>query len=93
MNYDSYYFFLFACFCIVVYLIYVDKNVADFIILLCRASRVWVSRLYYMATMYPRLRYETFLLKRSMHKISKKHLDMANDLIKELEKNERSGME
>jgi hypothetical protein len=84
-----YYTFLFGCFAIAIYMISVDKNVADFISLLYRFALIQASRVWFIILMYPRLRYETFLLKRDMHKISKKHMEMAKDLLEEINRNEQ----
>ncbi len=62
-------------------MIAVDKNVATFIVLLLKTAQVNIARYAFMIRVYPRLRYETFLLKRRMGGISKKHLNMAEDVI------------
>jgi ABC-type multidrug transport system fused ATPase/permease subunit len=83
-----YYTFLFGCFAIALYMISVDKNVADFVLLLYRFAWIQASRAWFTILIYPRLRFETFLLKRNMHKVSKKHMKMAKDLLEELNGNE-----
>ena len=62
----------------------VDRNVSDYIVLTLARIRINGARLLFMARMYPKLRYETFLLKRRSNKISKKYMDMAKTIISEL---------
>jgi hypothetical protein len=66
----------------------IDRNISDYILLTLARIRINASRLLFMARMYPKLRYETFLLKHRPNKISKKYMDMAKTVIKELENNE-----
>jgi hypothetical protein len=89
MTYNSYYLFLLVCFAIGLYIITVDPNAAEYLLLTLSRIRVNLSRFWFYLKMYPRLRYETFLLKRSMHKVSKKHIKMAEELLQELNKNEQ----
>lgn len=62
----------------------VDRNVSDYIVLTLARIRINATRLLFMARMYPKLRYETFLLKHRPNKISKKYMDMAKTIINEL---------
>lgn len=84
MTFSPYYSTLLILFAVVAYMIAVDKNVATFIILICKAIRVQVSRYIFMAKMYPRLKYDTFMLKRRMGGISKKHLNMAQEVLESI---------
>lgn len=89
MTYNSYYLFLLVCFAIGLYIITVDPNAAEYLLLTLSRIRINLSRFWFLLRMYPRLRYETFLLKRSMHKVSKKHIKMAEELLQELNKDEQ----
>lgn len=81
MTFSPYYSTLLVLFAVVAYMIAVDKNVATFIVLACKAIRVQISRYVFMAKMYPRLKYDTFMLKRRMGGMSKKHLNMAQEVL------------
>ena len=89
MLYPSYVVFLFGCFALVIYMMAVDRNVSDYIILTLARIKINGARLLFMAKMYPKLRYETFLLKHRPNKISKKYMDMAKTIVSELEDNEK----
>lgn len=80
---NSYYVTLLVLFSIVAYMCLVDSNVAELILLFPKLLYVQVSRLWYMIRIYPRLRYDMFMLSRRRGKISKSHLDMAKQLLDE----------
>jgi hypothetical protein len=80
----NYYTGLLGVFAIIFYVIIIDKNVADFIILCLKALRVNVSRTIFYIKIYPRLRLDTFLLKRQMGKVTKSHEQMAKSIIDDL---------
>jgi len=84
MTYPSYVVFLFGCFAIIIYMAAVDRNVSDYIVLTLARIRINGARLLFMARMYPKLRYETFLLKHRPNKIAKKYMDMAKTITSEL---------
>jgi hypothetical protein len=81
MAFNPYYVTLLTFFAIVAYMVAMDKNVADFIVLVTKFVQLQFSRWLFMAKTYPRLRYETFLLKRKMGGISKKHLNAAEEML------------
>jgi hypothetical protein len=68
MEYYLYYYALLFVFGVIAYMIVVDKNVATFIILLGKMARVSISRFIFWVKFYPRLRYDTFWLKRKSKK-------------------------
>ena len=83
--YNSYELTLLGFFAIAVYVIIADRNVADYILLTVSRIQLNLAKLFFLATFYPRLRYDTFMLKRRMHGVSKKHLDMAKSILTEIE--------
>jgi len=87
--YDSYYYSLLLLFGAGLYILSVDQNASEYLLLTLSRIRINLLRFWFLLRMYPRLRYETFLLKRSMHKVSKKHIKMAEKLLQELNKNEQ----
>jgi hypothetical protein len=87
MIYSSYYTFLLGCFAIAIYVMTADKNVVDYFLLKMATVRISLSRFVFMIKLYPRLRYETFLLKRGSRKIPKKYMEMAKNLTEEINKN------
>lgn len=82
--FNYYYAGLFVVFAIVAYMIAVDANVAAFITLYVKLLRVNVSRAIFYLKVYPRLRWDTFMLKRRMGKPSRSHYDMAEQIAKEI---------
>jgi hypothetical protein len=87
--YNSYYYSLLILFGVGLYILSVDQNASDYLLLTLSRIRINLSRFWFLLRMYPRLRYETFLLKRSMHKVSKKHIKMAEELLQDLNKDEQ----
>jgi len=65
---DTFWYTSFAIFAIIGYIIIVDKNVATYIILLCKLLQVNVMRFIFWIKFYPKLRYDTWKLKKSMAK-------------------------
>ena len=65
---DLYYYGLLLVFGVVAYMIVVDKNVATYIILLGKIAKLKVSRFIFWLKFYPRLRFDTFWLKRKSKK-------------------------
>jgi hypothetical protein len=65
---ELYYYGLLVLFSIVVYMIVVDRNVATYIILLTKIARLKVNRFVFWLRIYPRLRFDTFWLKRKSRK-------------------------
>ena len=88
MVYSSYNVALLGFFAIVVYVLIADRNVADYIVLTISKIQLDLGRLVFMIRLYPQLRYETFMLKRGRHKVSKKHLAMAESILKDIKDNE-----
>lgn len=88
MVYPSYSVALLGFFAIVAYIFIVDRNVADYAMLTISRIQLTLGRLIFMAKLYPQLRYETFMLKRGLHKVSKKHLTMAESILKDIKADE-----
>lgn len=60
---NYYYLSLLGFFAVVAYMIYVDRNVADYIVLMLKTLQVKWIRAIFWVKFYPRLQWETFLLK------------------------------
>lgn len=69
-NNNLYYAFI-TIFAIIGYMIVVDKNVATYIILLYKLLQVNIRRFIFWIQFYPKLRYDTWKLKRSMKQFIK----------------------
>ena len=67
-HFQLYYYGLLLVFGVVAYMIIVDRNVADYIILLGKIAKLKVNRFIFWLKFYPRLRFDTFWLKRKMKK-------------------------
>lgn len=65
---ELYYYGLLLVFGVVAYMIIVDKNVAAYIILLGKLAKLQVNRFIFWVKFYPRLRFDTFWLKRKSKK-------------------------
>jgi hypothetical protein len=74
MDFQFYYFSLFAIFAVVIYMMAVDPNVSKFIILLMKMGRLNISRIIFWLKFYPRLRFDTALLKWKSRQVIKKQL-------------------
>jgi hypothetical protein len=74
MDFQFYYFSLFAIFAVVIYMMAVDPNVSKFIILLMKMGRIKISRTIFWLKFYPRLRFDTALLKWKSRQVVKKQL-------------------
>lgn len=74
MDFQLYYVSLVSLFLVVAYMIYVDPNVGKFIILLCRMAVIQYHRLVFWIKFYPRLRFDTFILKLRSRRILKNSL-------------------
>ena len=67
-NSELYYYGLLLVFGVVAYMIIVDKNVAAYIILLGKLAKLQINRFIFWVKFYPRLRFDTFWLKRKSKK-------------------------
>lgn len=65
---ELYYYGLLLVFGVVAYMIIVDKNVATYIVLLGKLAKLQVNRFIFWIKFYPRLRFDTFWLKRKSKK-------------------------
>lgn len=65
---ELYYYGLLLVFGVVAYMIIVDKNVAAYIILLGKLAKLQINRFIFWIKFYPRLRFDTFWLKRKSKK-------------------------
>lgn len=63
MNFQLYYVSLISLFLVVAYMMYVDPNVSKFIVLLWKMAVIQYHRAIFWVKFYPRLRYDTFILK------------------------------
>lgn len=63
IGHQLYYYSLLGVFLVVAYMMYVDPNVGQFIILLWKMVKVQYHRTVFWIRFYPRLRYDTFILK------------------------------
>lgn len=80
MDYQIYYMFLLAGFTAVAYMMYVDPNVSEFIVLLCRMGLINFRRFIFWLKLYPKLCYDTAILKWRSNKILNKQLRNAPPL-------------
>jgi hypothetical protein len=74
MDYQIYYMFLLAGFTAVAYMMYVDPNVSKFIVLLYKMGQISFHRLIFWLKFYPKLRYDTTILKWKSNRILNKQL-------------------
>ena len=65
---ELYYYGLLLVFGVVAYMIVVDKNVAIYIVLLGKLAKLNIKRFIFWVKFYPRLRFDTFWLKRKSKK-------------------------
>ena len=65
---ELYYYGLLLVFGVIAYMIVVDKNVAAYIILLGKLAKLQINRFIFWVKFYPRLRFDTFWLKRKSKK-------------------------
>lgn len=65
---ELYYYGLLLVFGVVAYMIVVDKNVAIYIVLLGKLVKLNINRFIFWLKFYPRLRFDTFWLKRKSKK-------------------------
>lgn len=63
MDFQLYYVSLLGLFLVVAYMMYVDPNVSKFIVLLWKMAVIQYHRFVFWLKFYPRLRYDTFILK------------------------------
>lgn len=78
MDHQFYYYTLLAIFAVVAYMMVLDPNVGKYVILLTKMARVKVSRAIFWLKFYPRLRYDTAVLKWKSQRILKKQLREAD---------------
>lgn len=74
MDYQIYYMFLLGGFIAVAYVMYVDPNVAKYIVLRCKIIQIGFYRAIFWLKFYPRLRYDTMVLKWRSSRIRNKRL-------------------
>ena len=72
MEHYTYYYALLLLFGVIAYMIVVDKNVADYIVLLWKILKLQVSRGVFFLKFYPKLRWDTFWLKQKSKKVLRK---------------------
>jgi len=65
---NTYYYVLLTIFCILAYMIVVDKNVATYITLLLKLSSINLKRFYFMVKFHPRNFITTWMLNRKIRK-------------------------
>lgn len=74
MNFQIYYFSLLGIFAVIAYMIIADPNVGKFIYLLYKLAQVNFNRFVFWIKFYPKLRYDTAILKWRSSRILKKQL-------------------
>ena len=74
MNYQIYYMFLLTGFTAVAYMMYVDSNVSKFIVLLYKMGQINFHKFIFWLKLYPKLRYDTAILKWKSNRILNKQL-------------------
>jgi len=74
MDYQIYYTVLLGVSAVIAYIIYVDPNVSEFIVLLCRRGLISFHQFIFWLKLYPRLRYDTAILKWRSNRILNKQL-------------------
>ena len=72
MNLQLYYFYLFVPFAIVLYMMSIDENVSKFIVLGFKFLQVQAIRGIFWIKFYPKLRFDTAILKWKSKQILKK---------------------
>lgn len=70
---SSYYYWLLVVFTILVTLIIIDPNVGTYIDLQIKNLFVQIKRLWYLATLYPTIKYNNWRIMRELKKIRKEH--------------------
>lgn len=73
----TYYYTLILIFAIITYMIVVDSNVAQYIILLWKLAEVNIRRGIFLIKFYPRLMWDTFNIKRTIKGKKKDWADVA----------------
>lgn len=74
MDYQIYYLFLLGGFMAIAYMTYVDPNVAKYITLLYKMGQISFHRFIFWLKLYPKLRYDTAILKWRSNRILNKQL-------------------
>ena len=74
MDYQIYYTVLLGVSAVIAYIIYVDPNVSEFIVLLCRMGLINFRRFIFWLKLYPKVRYNTAILKWRSKRILNKQL-------------------
>lgn len=73
MDYEIYYWSILGLFLVAAYVLITDPNIITFIILLCKAVLINIRRFIFWVKLYPRLQYDTIMLKWKLAKILKTH--------------------
>lgn len=69
---DIYYYAIFTIFAVILYMMYVDKNVSDYIILLSKILRLNIERFFWMIKYHPKNFITTWFQNRKYNKIAEK---------------------
>jgi len=76
---NSYYFSLFFIFCILAAMMLIDKNVADYFLLVLKVVKLTIDRYIWMIRLQPKNPITNFIMKRKYEKISKELHQKLND--------------
>lgn len=68
---NIYYYMLFTIFAVILYMMCVDKNVSDYIILLSKILRLNIERFFWMVKYHPKNFITTWIQNRKYNKIAK----------------------
>lgn len=75
----TYYYALLTIFAVLCYMIVVDKNVAEYIVLIGKLLNIRTKQFFFMIKMYPRLTFDNFMIKRKLNRLQKKNNDKLSD--------------
>lgn len=73
---NIYYYMLFTIFAVILYMMYVDKNVSDYIILLSKILKIKIERFFWMVKYHPKNFITTWIRNR-------KYDNIAEELVQE----------
>jgi hypothetical protein len=71
-----YYYSLLLVFFVLAYIVSVDSNAATYAVLLWKLLRINIIKFTFMVRMYPRLAFDTWLMKRRLDKLKKDEYDV-----------------
>lgn len=76
---DPYYLSLFLVFSIVAFMLVVDRNVSDYIVLIFKLFKINIEKFFWMIKLHPKNPITNFMMKRQYEKIAKElHKELIN---------------